>query len=81
MQTLTFELPRDIRLHVSQEEFAAIAAANRDLRLERTADGELIVNPPTGSESSRRNISITAQLWLWAEANPELGRNPDIAST
>lgn len=73
MQTLTFELPRDIRLHVSQEEFAAIAAANRDLRLERTADGELIVNPPTGSESSRRNISITAQLWLWAEANPELG--------
>ena len=31
------------------------------------------MNPPTGSESSRRNISITAQLWLWAEANSELG--------
>lgn len=73
MQTLTFELPRDISLHVTQAEFAAIAAVNRDLRLERTADGELIVNLPTGSESSRRNISITAQLWVWAEANPELG--------
>ena len=46
MQTLTFELPNNIVLHVSQEEFAAIAAANRDLRLERTADGELIVSPP-----------------------------------
>lgn len=73
MQTLTFELPRDLSLHVSQEEFAAIAAANRDLRLERTAHGQLIVHPPTGSESSRRNIRITAQLWVWAEANPELG--------
>ncbi|WP_017324063.1 Uma2 family endonuclease [Synechococcus sp. PCC 7336] len=73
MQTLTFELPRDITLHVTDAEFAAIAAANRDLRLERTADGELIVNPPTGSESSRRNISITSQLWIWAEANEDLG--------
>ena len=51
----------------------AIAAANRDLRLERTVNGELIVNPPTGGESSRRNISITAQLWNWAENHPELG--------
>ena len=73
MQTLTFELPRDITLRVSQAEFAAIAAANRDLRLERTADGQLIVNPPTGGESGRRNLSIGAQLWNWAEANPDLG--------
>lgn len=73
MQTLTFELPRDITLRVSRAEFAAIAAANRNLRLERTADGELIVNPPTGGESSRRNLSISAQLWMWVEANPTLG--------
>ena len=46
MQTLTFELPREITLRVSRAEFAAIAAANRDLRLERTADKKLIVNPP-----------------------------------
>ncbi|MBD2573163.1 Uma2 family endonuclease, partial [Arthrospira platensis FACHB-971] len=38
-------------LHVSQEQFQAIAAANPDLRLERTATGELLVTPPTGSES------------------------------
>ena len=73
MQTLTFEMPRDIALHVTQEEFAAIAAANRDLRLERSADGVLIASPPTGSESSQRNIGITAQLWIWAQANPTLG--------
>lgn len=44
MQTLTFELPRDISLHVSQKEFAAIAVASRDFRSERTTDGELIAN-------------------------------------
>ena len=73
MQTLTFELPKNVTLYVSHLDFAAIAAANRDLRLERTAKGELMVNPPTGSASGRRNLSISAQLWIWSEANETLG--------
>jgi Uma2 family endonuclease len=52
-------------LYVTQEQFAALAAANRDLRLERTAQGELIVNPPTGWETGRRNWSISGELYLW----------------
>jgi Uma2 family endonuclease len=54
-ETLSIELPKTIGLLVTQEQFAALAAANRDLRLERTAKGELIVNPPTGWETGRRN--------------------------
>ncbi len=73
METLTFELPQNTALQVSRADFAAIAAVNRDLQLERTADGTLIVNPPTGSESGKRNLSIGAQLWIWAEANEILG--------
>jgi len=46
LETLSLELPRAIFLHVTQEQFEALAAANRDLKLERTADGELVVNPP-----------------------------------
>jgi len=69
---LSIRLPA-MPLTVTPEQFAAIAAENRDLRLERTAKGELIVNPPTGGESGRRNLSISAQLWLWVSANPELG--------
>jgi len=72
MMQLSIRLP-ETPLTVTPEQFLAIAAANRDLRLERTVKGELIVNPPTGGESSRRNISITAQLWNWAENHPELG--------
>ncbi|MEL6222734.1 MAG: Uma2 family endonuclease [Cyanobacteria bacterium J06627_8] len=73
MQASTFEVPRELTLRVTQAEFAAIASVNHDLQLELTANGELIVNPPTGSEPSRQNMSITAQLWLWAESNPTLG--------
>jgi len=64
-QTLLIELPKSIGLYVTQEQFAALAAANRDLKLERTAQGELIVNPPTGWETGRRNWSISGELYLW----------------
>ncbi|NEQ69144.1 MAG: Uma2 family endonuclease [Symploca sp. SIO2D2] len=41
---LTLELPHELLLQVTQEQFEALSAVNRDLRLERTAAGELIVN-------------------------------------
>lgn len=46
-ETLSIELPKAIALYVTQEQFAALAVANRDLRLERNLQGELIVNPPS----------------------------------
>jgi Uma2 family endonuclease len=71
--TLTLELPPSTLLHVTQEQFQALAAANPDLRLERTAAGELIVNPPAGSESSQKNSRLTTQLGTWDEAHEDLG--------
>ncbi len=86
--TLTLELPTSTILQVTVEQFCAIhlkvryanAAANRDLRLERTSLGELIVNPPTGGESSQRNFSIIGQLANWLEANPDLGEGFDSST-
>lgn len=66
-------VPREVALQVTPEQFAALATANRDLRLERTAQGQLVVNPPTGGETGRRNLSITGQLSVWFEANDTLG--------
>ena len=71
--TLTLELPTSTLLQVTVEQFEALAAVNRDLRLERTSHGELIVNPPTGGESGQRNSSLTAQLDRWNEAYEDLG--------
>ncbi|MFB8789675.1 MAG: Uma2 family endonuclease [Potamolinea sp.] len=64
-QTLLIELPKTIGLLVTHEQFAALVAINRDLRLERTAQGELIVNPPTSWETGERNWNISGELYLW----------------
>jgi Uma2 family endonuclease len=79
-QTLSIELPKSIGLLVTEEQFAALAAANRDLRLERTAKGELIVNPPTGWETGRRNRSLTGQLDRWYEEHGDLGEAFDSST-
>ena len=79
-ETLSLELPSAIALQVTQEQFEALSAANRDLRLERTAEGELIVNPPTGGESGKRNLSISTQLGNWFEAHEELGEAFDSST-
>jgi Uma2 family endonuclease len=72
-EALFLELPSTITLNVTQEQFEALSAANRDLRLERTATGELIVDPPTGGESGKRNLRISTQLGNWFEAHEDLG--------
>jgi Uma2 family endonuclease len=79
-ETLSIELPKAIGLYVTQEQFTALAAANRDLRLERSAKGELIVNPPTGWETGRRNRSLTGQLDRWYEENEDLGEAFDSST-
>ncbi|MCS6783535.1 MAG: Uma2 family endonuclease, partial [Gloeomargarita sp. SKYG98] len=50
---------------LTDEAFLELCRHNPDLRLERTAQGELVVMAPAGSESSRQNLSLSAQLWLW----------------
>ncbi len=79
-KSLRLQLPQELTLHVTLEQFAILAAANRELRLERTATGELIVNPPTGGNTGHRNLSITGQLSVWFEANDTLGRAFDSST-
>jgi len=66
-ETISIELPSTLTLHVTPEQFEVLSIANRDLRLERTAQGELIVNPPTGGETGYRNIKISYFLVKWIE--------------
>lgn len=79
-QTLLIELPKTIGLYVTQEQFAALAAVNRDLKLERTAQGELIVNPPTGWETGGYNWSICGELYLWWRNSGEPGKAFDSST-
>lgn len=52
---------------LSDEQLFEFAGINRDLRIERNAQGELIIMPPTGGETGRRNAEIALQLGLWAK--------------
>jgi Uma2 family endonuclease len=64
-QTIALNIPSTLTLTLTREQFVQLALANRDLQLERTATGELIVMPPTGSDTGNRNLDIEGQLWLW----------------
>ncbi|OYD93831.1 hypothetical protein CDG76_17825 [Nostoc sp. 'Peltigera membranacea cyanobiont' 210A] len=56
-------------IELTDEQFFQLCQNNRDLRLERTADGELIIMPPTGWESGNRNSRLTQRLGNWADAD------------
>ena len=55
----------DLKLRVTPEEFDLLCQLNRDLRLELTKDGELIVMAPAGYESSEKNSDLNADLVIW----------------
>jgi Uma2 family endonuclease len=52
---------------MTEDEFFRFCQLNRDLRIERSAQGELIVMPPTVSETGAQNSEINFQLRLWAK--------------
>jgi Uma2 family endonuclease len=63
MTALTLNL--DSITHLTHEQFRELCRDNSDIRLELTAKGELIVMPPTGWESGRRNANLTIDLGIW----------------
>jgi Uma2 family endonuclease len=52
---------------MTTEQFYEFCLANRDLRIERTATGEVIVMPPAFSDTGNQNIKIAQQVANWAE--------------
>ncbi|MBI3798530.1 MAG: Uma2 family endonuclease [Deltaproteobacteria bacterium] len=54
-------------VELTDDQFFEFCQINRDLRIERTARGELLIMPPTGWETSGDNAEITMQLRVWAK--------------
>jgi Uma2 family endonuclease len=54
---------------LTHEQFRELCQANRDIQLELTAQGKLIVMPPTGWESGKRNMKLGSRLNVWSEAD------------
>ncbi|MDQ6700542.1 MAG: Uma2 family endonuclease [Acidobacteriota bacterium] len=51
---------------MTDDEYYNFCCANSDLRIERTAEGEIVIMPPTGGETGYRNSDLTGQLRDWA---------------
>ena len=52
---------------VTPEQFERLCGKYREMRLELTSTGELIVMPPTGSETGRQNFNLTYLLGAWSK--------------
>lgn len=62
---LVLRLPPDFVM--TDEQLLELCAINRDLRIERNAQGELLIMPPEGSGTGHRNMKIAVRLGSWAE--------------
>src|SRR5206468_5288746 len=51
---------------LTSDQFLQLCSDNRDLRFELTAQKELVIMPPPGADTSRRNVIITTELTIWA---------------
>jgi Uma2 family endonuclease len=56
-------------LKMSDQQFYDFCRTNPDLRIERSATGEIIVMPPAFADTGNRNSRISGQLFIWAEAD------------
>jgi len=62
---LTLNLPETEPM--TDEQFYEFCAVNRELRIERSASGDVIVMPPTFSDTGNRNLKIVQQLANWSD--------------
>src|SRR2546423_14859288 len=52
---------------VSDQQYIEFCKSNPDLRIERSAEGDLIIMPPTGGKSGAQNFYLTGKFSAWVE--------------
>ncbi|WP_293126284.1 Uma2 family endonuclease [Microcoleus sp. bin38.metabat.b11b12b14.051] len=66
-------------IQITSEQFYQLCEEHPELKLERNANGELIVMPPTGGETGKSNSKFNLQIGLWNEQT-ELGEAFDSST-
>ena len=57
------------RVRPTDHELFEICQLNRDWRIERTSDGEIIAMPPTGGRTGQRNFELIGLFRAWVAAD------------
>lgn len=56
-------------IRMSDQQFFEFCQLNRDLRIERTSQGEVVIMPPTGGETGRMNFDLAVLFGRWVQAD------------
>ena len=66
--TLPYRLALNVRaLEMTEDQLARLSSDNGDLRLELTAERELIIMPPVASEGGLQEHELALQVGIWAK--------------
>ena len=65
-QAMPIVLKLSPAITMTKQQFALFCAINRDLRIERTAEGHIEVMPPAFTYTGAQNADITTDLGIWA---------------
>jgi Uma2 family endonuclease len=65
-------MPSPLTIHfdsfkLTDNQFYQLCKDNRDLRFEKNAYGDIVIMPPTGGETSNKNLKIIQQLANWTD--------------
>ncbi len=77
--TTTFPSTLKLKIDLTDEQFFQMCQKNRDYRFERTASGELLIMPPTGSDTGNRNFDMVVELGIWNKQT-KLGKGFDSST-
>jgi Uma2 family endonuclease len=81
MNATTTPLPSTLKLKIdlTDDQFFQMCQKNRDYRFERTASGEILIMPPTGSDTGNRNFDLVVELGIWNKKT-KLGKGFDSST-
>ncbi len=54
---------------VGEAEFVEFCCRNPDMRIEMSKDGDIIIMPPTNTETGRKNFDLIVDFGIWARKN------------
>lgn len=63
-EAVALRLPPGVRL--SDDQLLDLCRLNKELRIERTSEGDLVIMTPAGAGSSQRNADLIYQLKKWS---------------
>ena len=63
-ESVALRLPPGV--HLSDDQLFELCRLNKELRIERTSEGDLVIMPPVGAGSSQRNADLIYQLKKWS---------------